>query len=292
MDPTKLATIDTWKPPTSVKGVWSFLEFANLYCKFIPNYSNIVTPLTFLTQKDQHWIWCSLQQHAFDHLHKIFSSAPVLTIPDTSRPFSLMTNTSLLAAGAVLMQRDVNGDLHPYAYFSKMFSLAERNYDIYDPELLTVILALTKWKHYLQGTPFAVSIITDHKNLSYIKDFRKLSCRQARWALFLQDFHIEWIVTPSTQMGPADALSRKDTQDTTLDSQDASIVTDPVIINALNLALSTSIAQSTPSDPLVLHILAGLKDGTPLLSRSTLSDWHYDNGHLYFKGQMFMPPSS
>ena len=93
-------------------------------------------------------------------------------------------------------------------------------------------------------------------------------------------------------MGPADALSRKDTQDTTLDNQDASIVPDPVIINALDLALSTSITQSIPSDPLILYILAGLKDGTPLLSHSTLSNWHYDNGHLYFKGQMLVPPSS
>ena len=53
MDPTKLTTIDTWKPPTSVKGVCSFLWFANFYRKFIPNYSNIVAPLTFLTKKDQ-----------------------------------------------------------------------------------------------------------------------------------------------------------------------------------------------------------------------------------------------
>ena len=125
MDPTKLATIDTWKPPTSVKGVCSFLGFANFYRKFIPNYSNIVTPLTFLTKKDQPWIWGSLQQRAFDHLCQIFSTTPVLTIPDISRPFSLMTDASLLAAGAVLMQKDINGDLHPCAYFSKTFSLTE-----------------------------------------------------------------------------------------------------------------------------------------------------------------------
>ena len=126
MDSTKLTTIDTWKPPTSVKRVCSFLGFANFYCKFIPNYSNIATPLTFLTQKDQHWIWSSLQQCAFDHLCKIFSSAPILTIPDTSHPFSLMTDASLLAAGAVLMQNDVNSDLHPCAYFSKTFSLTKQ----------------------------------------------------------------------------------------------------------------------------------------------------------------------
>ena len=90
-------------------------------------------------------------------------------------------------------------------------------------------------------------------------------------------------------MGPADALSRKDTQDTTLNNQDTSIIPNPIIINALDLALSTSIAQSTPSDPLVLCVLAGFKEGNPLFSRSILSDWHYDNGHLYFKGQMFVP---
>ena len=118
-----------------------------------------------------------------------------------------MTDPSLLAAGAVLMQPDPSGDLHPCVYFSKTFSTAECNYDIYDRELLTVILALSKWKQYLQGTPHPVSVLTDHKNLSYIKDPCKLSRRQAHWSLFLQDFDIVWKVTPGTQMGPADALS-------------------------------------------------------------------------------------
>ena len=62
MDPTKLSAISTWKLPTSVKGIHSFLGFANFYQKFIPNYSNIVTPLTTLTKKDQPWTWSPLQQ--------------------------------------------------------------------------------------------------------------------------------------------------------------------------------------------------------------------------------------
>ena len=56
-----------------------------------------------------------------------------------------------------------------------MFIPAERNYDIYDCELLAVILALEEWKQYVQGTSHPVTIITDHKNLSYIKDPHKLS---------------------------------------------------------------------------------------------------------------------
>ena len=200
MDPAKLSAIRDWHSPSSVKGVCSFLGFANFYRKFIPNYSNIVAPIVLLTCKDHPWSWTEPQQKAFNSLHAIFSSAPILCIPDVSHPFLLMTDASLLAAGAVLMQSDTSGDLHPCAYFSKTFSAVERNYDIYDQELLAVILALSEWKQYLQDTSHPISILTDHKNLSYLKDPRKLSCHQAHWSLFLQDFDIIWKVTPGTQM--------------------------------------------------------------------------------------------
>ena len=102
-----------------------------------------------LTQKNKPWVWTRLQQNAFETLKQIFSSIPVLLISDVSPPFSVMTNTSLLAAGAMLMQTDDNGDHHPCAYFSKTFTPAKRNYNIYDQELLAVILALDEWCQYL-----------------------------------------------------------------------------------------------------------------------------------------------
>ena len=45
MDHVKLTTIHDWKPPASVKGIQSFLGFTNFYCKFIPSFSHVVTPL-------------------------------------------------------------------------------------------------------------------------------------------------------------------------------------------------------------------------------------------------------
>ena len=195
MDPAKLSAIKDWHPLSSVKGVCSFLGFVNFYRKFIPNYSNIVAPLVLLTRKDHPWSWTDPQQKVFDSLCTIFLSTPVLCIPDVSHPFSLMMDASLLMAGAVLMQLDVAGDLDPCAYFSKTFSAAEHNYDIYNCELLAVILALAEWRLYLQGTLNPVSVLTNHKNLSYLKDPHKLSHLQACWSLFLQDFDIVWKVT-------------------------------------------------------------------------------------------------
>ena len=149
MDSIKLSAIKKWKPPASVKGVWSFLGFANFYCKFIPNFSHVVAPLNLLTRKDQPWAWTPLQQCAFNTLKTTFSSGPVLTISDVTCLFSIITGASLFAAGAILLQADTNGDLHPCAYFSHTFLSAEWNYDIYDQELLVVILALTEWRQYV-----------------------------------------------------------------------------------------------------------------------------------------------
>ena len=84
MDNKKLEAIEKWKPPTMVKGVRSFTGFTNFYRKFIPNFSDIVAPLNLLTRKNEPWNWTSLQQNTFDELKCIFSSAPVLLIPNMS----------------------------------------------------------------------------------------------------------------------------------------------------------------------------------------------------------------
>ena len=147
-------------------------------------------------------------------------------------------------------------------------------------------------KQYLQGTSHPVSILTDHKNLSYLKDPHKLSHCQACWSLFLQDFDIVWKVTLGTQMGPTDALSRKDHLDTTANNANTPILPDPMVINALDLTLSRHIQSSSASDLFVLKPLAALDEGSPLFTWATLLDWSFDNGHLYFCQWLYVPPSS
>ena len=91
-------------------------------------------------------------------------------------------------------------------------------------------------------------------------------------------------------MAPADALSRRDHVDTTLDNQEMSVCPEPVIIQALDLALARKIRSSSESDPLVLRALESLKLGSSLFPCSSKDDWHMTNGHLYFKGCMYIPP--
>ena len=83
------------------------------------------------------------------------------------KPFYVKSDASKWATGAVLRQTDNNGDLKPCGYISHSFTTAERNYDIYDRELLGIIRALETWRHFLEGSPHPVTIYSDHKNLTY-----------------------------------------------------------------------------------------------------------------------------
>ena len=63
----------------------------------------------------------------------------MLLVPNKTKPFILETDTSLKAQEAVLRQYDNNGELKACFYLSKAFNPAERNYQIYDQELLAIV---------------------------------------------------------------------------------------------------------------------------------------------------------
>ena len=65
---------------------------------------------------------------------------------------------------------------------------AERNYEIYNKELLVIVEALTKWRQYLLDAIETFEIWTDYENLKYFQEPHKLNRRQARWYLKLQDY--------------------------------------------------------------------------------------------------------
>ena len=96
-------------------------------------------------------------------------------MPDQTKLFQIKCDTLKYMLGAVLTQLDSNRDQHPCAFISKMFSPTERNYEIYNRELLAIIQALEEWRHYIQGSPHITVIFSNHKNLTYFQEARKLN---------------------------------------------------------------------------------------------------------------------
>jgi len=208
MDPAKLNGIKDWPVPKNVKEIQRFRGFANFYRRFIQDFSKICKPLDLLTRKDQKWEWGPEQQKAFEGLKEIFTTAPILLNPDGSQPFTIEADASDFAMGAILSQYGEDNKLHPCAYFSKSMNSAERNYEIYDKEMLAIVRALEEWRHYVEGQGHKITIWSDHQNLQYFKTAQTLTRRQARWSLFLAQFDFEIAHRPGSLSGKPDALSR------------------------------------------------------------------------------------
>ena len=220
MSPKKLQGVADWlilKTPTEVQ---QFLGFTGYYRYFIPNYLSIARPLLDLTKKTTPWYWGERQFKAFEELKSRMCSSPVLTQPNFDKWFILQVDASAYGVGAILSQEGdpstltpslrqrIKPTLHPVAYYSATFTATERNYDIYERELLAIMKALAHWRPYLGWTKIPFVIRTDLANLQYWKSPRNLNQRTARWHADLQeyDFQLEYI--PGKTNTVADALSR------------------------------------------------------------------------------------
>jgi hypothetical protein len=178
MDPTKVQVISEWPNPKNKKELQQFLGFTNFYQRFIEGYSKVVKPLTKLTG-NKPWTWQEEQQEAFNELRKRVCSNPILIILIDNAPYRLEVNASDYAIGGILSQK-IDNKWHPVAYMSKALSETERNYEIYDKEMLAIMLALEEWRQYLMGASEHFEIWTDHQNLQYFQKPQKLNRRQAR----------------------------------------------------------------------------------------------------------------
>src|ERR1700729_4356758 len=175
MDPAKVQTIQDWPEPRKVKDVQSFLGFANFYCRFIHEYSDIVVPLTRLTRKDLKWNFSEACRDAFNKLKTTFLFAPVLThwIPNT--PITVETDASDYAIATILSITLLNSEIHPVAFHSRTLSTSELNYDTHNKEPLAIFKAFQKWRHYLEGSGSPIDIVPDHKNLEYFSTTKPLT---------------------------------------------------------------------------------------------------------------------
>jgi hypothetical protein len=209
MDPAKVEAVVTWPTPKNVKELQAFLGFANFYRGLIARYSALTIPLTGLLKKDTHFLWTQAQDLAFNALKNAFSYSEILAHPNEDLPFILETDASDFGVGGILSQLQADGILRPVAFFSRQMVAAERNYEVYDKELLAIVVCLKNWRHLLQGGKHQITILSDHLNLQYFMTSKTLTRRQARWSLFLAEFNFVITYRKGVRNGKPDLLSRR-----------------------------------------------------------------------------------
>ena len=209
MDPTKTELISAWPAPRSLGQLQSFLGFSNFYRRFIKNYSALTRPLNELTRKSVPYSWSAECQQAFDDIKAAFNEAPLLNHFKPELQILVETDASDYVIAAILSQIDEDGNIFPIAFHSRTMTAPERNYPIYDKELLAIRDAFGVWRRYLEGSSHQVEVITDHKNLEWFSTTKQLSRRQARWSEYLHQFDFIIKYRPGKLGEKPDALTRR-----------------------------------------------------------------------------------
>ena len=182
------AVIKTLMPPTTVKGIRSFLGHAGFYRRFIKDFSKISKPLCRLLEKDANFDFDESCRIAFEEIKSRLVSTPIMLTPEWRNEFKIMCDASDYAMGAVLGQRTEKIFKAIY-YASKTFNEAQENYSTIEKEMLAMVFACEKFRPYILGSH--VVIHTNHAAIKYLMEKKDVKPRLIRWVLLLQEFDLE-----------------------------------------------------------------------------------------------------
>ncbi|XP_026442070.1 uncharacterized protein LOC113341386 [Papaver somniferum] len=233
VDDSKVEVVRNWTTPTTLHEVRSFHGFASFYRRFIHHFSTVMEPITEC-MKVGKFSWSEEADKAFEAVKTKLITAPLLVLPDFSKPFELHCDASKVGIGAVLSHEG-----RPVAYFSEKLNGAKTNYNTYDVEFYAIVQALKHWRHYLIHNEFIM--FSDHDSLRHINSQEKLSSRHGKWASYLHEFTFVLKHKAGSQNQVADALSRRSmllntmrTEVIDFDSYSAHILTDPNFVEIVN----------------------------------------------------------
>lgn len=201
-DKTKIEAVQNWPVPQSVKQVRAFLGLSGYCRRFIQGYGVISRPLTNLLKKGQPFVWTDEVHNSFVALKAALLSAPVLKLPDFSKQFVLETDACHTGIGAILMQEG-----HPIAFLSKSLGPKAQALSTYEKECLAIIMAVDKWRAYLQHQEFVVR--TDHQSLAHLTEQRLTTSIQHKAFVKLMGLQYKIQYKKGSTNQAADALSRQ-----------------------------------------------------------------------------------
>ena len=165
VDRAKVSIIKTLLPPTTVKGIRSFLRHAGFYKRFIRDFSKIARPLCRLLEKDTKFNFYAACQSSFEEIKSKLVEAPIMAKLDCNSEFEIMCDAIDYAMGAMLGQKG-NKMFRAKYYARKTFNEAQENYSTTGKEMLAMVFACEKFRPYILGSH--VIIHTDHATIKYL----------------------------------------------------------------------------------------------------------------------------
>ena len=255
MDPSRVAAVQDWPEPRTLRELQVFLGFANFYRRFVYRYSLFCMPMTRLLKGSEKgkqvgtFTFDAEAQEGFRKLKETFTQAPMLQHFQPHKKLMMETDASGFAISGTLSQPSddpTQAHYHPIAFFSRKMTEVESRYDTHDGELLAIVACFQQWRHYLEGAQHTVIVKTDHNNLKYFMTKRALNRRQVRWAEILACYDFE-IVYRTGVSNPADGLSRRPDYEPNTEKIESTIL--PTLSNKMKHVMISRIARfHTPTE--------------------------------------------
>ena len=207
-NPATIEKVKDFPLPKTIKQVRSFLGLASYYRRFVNGFAKIARPLHDQLQTTKKISWTDEATKAFYTLKDKLTSFPILRKPDFSKPFEVVCDASILGLGAILTQRTEEGHEYPIIFSSRSLHGSEKNYGISKLELLAVVWSVQLYRPYLLGSPFEVTIISDHSSLAGLLKTKTPSGILARWIEILSEYNFKITYRKGRVNEAADFLSR------------------------------------------------------------------------------------
>jgi hypothetical protein len=205
--PKKVETITLFPRPKTKKQLKGFLGLTSYLRKYVSHLSSLEEPLLkLLPGKNKNINWNDDASYSFNTIKKLMLETDMLYHPDYTRPFYLEADSSTVALGAYLYQKDDQNNNLLISFASRTLSSTERRYTTTELELLAIVYSFIKFRYILLGAHTIVR--TDHKALTFIKKCRLLNGRLARWVILLQEFCFDIEYIQGRDNFIADYLSR------------------------------------------------------------------------------------
>ena len=204
-DPNKIQGLIDCVEPASKKALRSFCAAANYLRSYIPDFSNLMSPLTDLTGKNARFEWSIAQQESFIAVKSALESAVTLTMPDFNKSFIIFADASELGVGAVLCQlTDDAEDLLFICFSSKKLNSTQRRWSPSERELYAIVWCCETYDSYIKGK--RPLVFSDHKSLEYLLTVQ--APKLQRWALRLMEYRPYVVHIDGDDNNIADWLSR------------------------------------------------------------------------------------
>jgi hypothetical protein len=198
--------IQNYPAPRNAKQLRQFLGICNFHSHFIVSCANYIAPLLSLLKPGTKLEWTREKQDAFLRLSESFAHSIHLVHPREELPYTIYTNASKLGISSVLTQENDSGETLVDSTASKVLTPTERRYSTCEQELLAVVHALQKFRIYVVG--HAITVYSDNKALSFLKQCNLTSGRVTRWIMQLQEYDLTAVHISSANNFFADTLSR------------------------------------------------------------------------------------